>query len=202
MPAMSVQTAIESRRAIRKYDGTPIPEADLREILRLAGRAPSAFNAQPWRFVVVRGEANQRALRAVANDQAQVEAAAAVFVVYTDVADVVEHAEEIVHPAWPEERQAKSAAGFRRSFGAKDEASREQWGAEQGFLAVGFLLLAAQSLGYSTSPMAGFSADGVKALYGLPAHVRVIALVAVGVGAEEGLPTHRHPVDRVARFVG
>ena len=42
--------AAESRRSIRQYEAAAIPEADLRELLRLAGKAPSAYNVQPWRF--------------------------------------------------------------------------------------------------------------------------------------------------------
>jgi F420 biosynthesis protein FbiB-like protein len=42
-----------SRRSIRSFRDTPIPEAALRRILAAACRAPSAHNRQPWRFVVV-----------------------------------------------------------------------------------------------------------------------------------------------------
>jgi nitroreductase len=49
--------------------------------------------------------------------------------------------------------------------------------------------------------MAGFDPEAVKQLLGLPANVRVNALVAVGKGAEEGFPHHRHPVSRLAKFV-
>jgi nitroreductase len=59
-------------------------------------------------------------------------------------------------------------------------------GAAQGNIALGFLLLAAEGLGYQTSAMAGFDPEAIKQLLGLPANVRVNALVAVGKGAEEG----------------
>ena len=46
-------SAADHRRSVRQFEAAAIPEAELRELLRLAGRAPSAFNAQPWRFIVV-----------------------------------------------------------------------------------------------------------------------------------------------------
>ncbi|MNY57289.1 NADH dehydrogenase [compost metagenome] len=58
-------------------------------------------------------------------------------------------------------------------------------------------MLAAQSLGYSTSVMGGFEPEKIKEVLGLPAHVTVPALVAIGVGDEAGFPTHRHEVDRI-----
>jgi nitroreductase len=42
-----------STRAIRRYDGTPIPRDALRAILFAATRAPSGSNRQPFRFLVL-----------------------------------------------------------------------------------------------------------------------------------------------------
>ena len=50
---LSVREAAVQRRSIRAYEPGPIPREELEEILDVARRAPSAFNAQPWRFVVV-----------------------------------------------------------------------------------------------------------------------------------------------------
>ena len=44
---------IKSRRSIRKYTKQPIPRDVIREILEAASFAPSAHNAQPWRFIVL-----------------------------------------------------------------------------------------------------------------------------------------------------
>jgi nitroreductase len=45
--------ALHTRRSIRKFENRPVPEKMVREILEAAMMAPSAGNAQPWRFVVV-----------------------------------------------------------------------------------------------------------------------------------------------------
>lgn len=44
---------IKSRRSIRKLEPRPIPKEEIEEILEVAITAPSAHNAQPWRFVVI-----------------------------------------------------------------------------------------------------------------------------------------------------
>lgn len=59
-PAAIVDAAIASRRSIRGYLPTPVPEAVLREILAVASRAPSMTNTQPWRVRVLTGAARDR----------------------------------------------------------------------------------------------------------------------------------------------
>lgn len=48
-----VLDAIKERRSIRKYQAHPVPKKTIEEVLVSAGWAPSAHNAQPWRFVVL-----------------------------------------------------------------------------------------------------------------------------------------------------
>ena len=56
--------AIRERRATPSFDGTPIPPEDLHRILEAGLSAPSGYNMQPWRFVVVQGEEQKKRLRA------------------------------------------------------------------------------------------------------------------------------------------
>lgn len=53
---MDILDAIRKRKSIRGYKSDPVPKSVIREILEIAGRAPSAMNTQPWEFVVVTGE--------------------------------------------------------------------------------------------------------------------------------------------------
>lgn len=50
---METWDAIRSRRNVREYESTPIPDADLDRILEAGWRSPSASNRQRWEFVVV-----------------------------------------------------------------------------------------------------------------------------------------------------
>lgn len=198
---LSVRDAAERRRSIRAFDPAPVPHADLDAIFESVLRAPSAFNVQPWRFVVVESPAIKQDLASAANGQRQVLSAPATIVLYTDMADTLATIEETAHPGMDADKRAAAAATVRKIYGAMPEADREAWAYAQGHIALGYLLLAAESHGYQTSPMAGFDAEAVKRLLGLPAHVRVPALVAIGRGAEEGFPHHRHAPGRVVRYV-
>jgi nitroreductase len=52
--------AIAERRATPAFDGSPVPDEVLSAILRAGLEAPSGYNLQPWRFVVVRNPEQKR----------------------------------------------------------------------------------------------------------------------------------------------
>lgn len=197
---LTVPDAITSRRSIRKFAEEPLDQNDLREIVRLAGLAPSAWNVQPWRFAVVQDPALKERLREAAYGQAQVTGAPAVIAVYSDMEDALANAEETAHPGRGDDGRAAQRKTFEGVFGPQTVEARGRWGLAQANIAFGFLLVAARGLGYDTSPMLGFDAARVRELLGLPEHVQFAGLVALGLRAEEGFAHHRHDVDRVATF--
>lgn len=54
--------AIRERRSVRKYQSRTVPHELIEEVLMAAGWAPSAHNAQPWRFIVLADESVKRKL--------------------------------------------------------------------------------------------------------------------------------------------
>ncbi len=192
--------AADHRRSVRQYELTRIPEANLRELLRLAGRAPSAYNVQPWRFIVVEDEALKAKLSEAAYGQQQIVRAPATIVMYSDMVSALERMPEASHPDLPQDKRDEGVANFRASFASQSDDEREIWGAAQSNIALGYLLLLAEAKGFATSPMLGFDAEKVKALLGLPAHVRLPALVAIGYSAEEGFRPHRLPAESLVEF--
>lgn len=53
--AASVDAAIESRFSCRAFLPTPVPREAIADILRVARRAPSGTNCQPWKVYVLQG---------------------------------------------------------------------------------------------------------------------------------------------------
>ncbi len=62
---LSVADAIAGRRSIRAYLDTPVPRETLERILRIASRAPSGSNIQPWHVYVLEGDAKARLIEAL-----------------------------------------------------------------------------------------------------------------------------------------
>lgn len=69
----AVDAAITSRASVRAFLPKPVPHEVIEDILRVAARAPSGTNTQPWNVWVLTGEAKRalsRKLQAVHNDPA------------------------------------------------------------------------------------------------------------------------------------
>ncbi len=59
---MDTWEVIRSRKAIRDYADTPVPEPVIRRILQAGRLAGSAKNVQPWTFILVRNKERKQAL--------------------------------------------------------------------------------------------------------------------------------------------
>lgn len=196
----SAALAARTRRSVRAYTDQPVTDETLGELLALAGRAPSAFNLQPWRFIVVRDPSLKAALAAAAYGQKQVTGAPVVIAMYADMEDAMQHLDEIVHPDLPADKRADTIAMLNASFGGMTPEARAVWANGQSNIALGYLLLLAKAQGLATSPMLGFEADKVKAVLDIPGHATITALVSLGYAAEEGFVSHRHDVERITTF--
>ncbi len=62
---MDLEDAIRTRRSMRGFLDKPVPRETVERILELAACAPSGSNIQPWKVVVVAGDAKRRLSDAV-----------------------------------------------------------------------------------------------------------------------------------------
>ncbi|MEX0407175.1 nitroreductase [Aquibium sp. LZ166] len=70
-----VDEAITSRRSVRAFLPDPVGEETIRDILRVASRAPSGTNMQPWKVWVFSGEKKQEITDAIMNSGIRAEKA-------------------------------------------------------------------------------------------------------------------------------
>ncbi len=187
-PALSAPEAIERRRATRRFDPEkPLGEDLLERILSLATRAPSGFNLQPWRFLVVRTKANREKLRGCAFGQPKIADAPAVVVVLGYHHPHQSHLEPMVAKqvrlgAITPEGGAELTARASRAMGRVDD--RDLWATRSAMLAAATLMIAAESLGVASAPMEGFEAEKVRRAFGVPDDHSVCCLIALGYAAE------------------
>jgi nitroreductase len=62
---MHIDEALTNRRSARAFRPDPVPREVLEDILRIAARAPSGTNIQPWKIHVVAGEVRAQLEREV-----------------------------------------------------------------------------------------------------------------------------------------
>lgn len=182
----SLAEAIRERRATPSFDSTPIPPEDLKEILNAGLSAPSGYNMQPWRFVVVRHEEQKRRLRAACYNQGKVEEASAVIVACGDAdgwrRDLDQMLQLGLAGGMPESYAAQARSSVPKYMQSFSSDQMHGWLNKQVMLAFTHMMLMAEVLGYDTAPMEGFEQEKVHEVLRLPMSFWVVALLAVGHG--------------------
>jgi nitroreductase len=182
---------IPVRRATPSFDGSPIPDEVLEAILRAGIGAPSGYNLQPWRFIVVRSPEQKARLREAAMGQAKVEQAGAVVVCCGDLSAPRGRNLELVlaeasRHRFTEEQNQKVRETLQNVFGGPAGnmmglfPDYAVWVNRHVMIAFTTMMWMAEALGYDTAPMEGYFEDKVKAVLGIPEGVRVVALLGIG----------------------
>ena len=60
---MDIRKLMKQRKSARNYLDKPVSRADIEDLIRCAGFAPSAINLQPWEYVVTYGEEKDRLIQ-------------------------------------------------------------------------------------------------------------------------------------------
>lgn len=94
--AQEFQKVIDSRRAVRIYDSTPIPEEVVMTCLHNALLAPNSSNLQPWELYWVKSPEKKKALVYACLNQIAAKTAAELFVVVARTDTWKSHAKEML----------------------------------------------------------------------------------------------------------
>ena len=182
---MNVSEAIEARRSVKHYNPDhDISEADLAELIRLTKLAPSSFNMQNYRILVVRHPEIRQQIRAAAWDQPQVTDASVLFIMCADLtAHLADPADYWSHA--PEEVQNIIGPMIKPFYEGNDTLIRDE-AMRSAALAGMTLMLAAKDMGYDSCPMIGFDAAKVAELINLPENYAIGFMIPVGKQAQPG----------------
>jgi nitroreductase len=180
----TLSEAILERRATPSFDGTPIPPEDLKQILEAGLHAPSGYNMQPWRFIVVQSPEQKRRLRSASYNQGKVEEASAVIVACGDAdgwrKDLDLMLQRGRQGGMPESYAAQAKSSVPNYLSSFSSSQMRAWLNKQVMLAFAHMLLMAEVMGYDTAPMEGFEQDKVHEALRLPLSYWVVALLAIG----------------------
>lgn len=176
---MDVHEAIRNRRSIKRFDPEHrMPREQVDQLLDLALLAPTAFNIQHCRLVVVEDPGLRRDLRAASFGQSQVTDASLLVAVCADVRAWDRQPERY----WNHVPDTVRDGMVRtiRNFYADREAMQHDEAMRSCGLVAQTLMLAAQGLGYGSCPLDGFDFPRVGALLQLPDDHVLSMFVAVG----------------------
>ncbi|MDX6695037.1 MAG: hypothetical protein QOF02_2640 [Blastocatellia bacterium] len=200
-PLKPLTQAVIERRATNHFNpDEAVPDEILEAILKLGAQAPSGYNLQPWRFIVVRDEENRRRLQQVSYRQPKVAEAPVVIIAIGMKEEWKEWAGEVFREG--AERGAGDPDTWEQARDAAVKALSKQplalWVNRHTMIAVTTMMLAAEAYGFDTAPMEGFDAAGVKREFGIPDEAEVVALLAIGRAAGPDKPyTGRFALERI-----
>lgn len=168
---MTALDALMTRTSVRSFTGDPVSREQLETILKAGMAAPTAINLQPWRFVVLTERERIDALFGEGRMAKVFTAAGAVIVVCGET------------------------TSMRKPFGEPDAPEVEQpnmfW-YEDCSAATENILLAVHALGLGAVWTAGYPAEEriepIAAALGLPANVKPLSIIPVGVPTEIPAP--------------
>lgn len=176
---MTATQAIETRRSVKHFDPAHrMTEEETARLIGLAKLAPSSFNMQNYRFVLVRDPELRKQIRAVAWDQAQVTDASLLVILCADLTAHSNNPQRYWAHA-PQEVQDILVPALTPFYNGKPTLIRDEAMRSTGFAGM-TLMLAARDMGYDSCPMIGFDAEAVAKLINLPGDYALSFMLAIG----------------------
>jgi len=172
----SLKQLFTEARTANGFKNVPISDATLHALYDLLKWGPTAFNAQPARYVFVRSDAAKEKLKPAlsAGNVAQTLAASVTVIVAQDTR-FYEHL--------PTQFPAYNAKPLFEGNAALAEATATRNSSLQG----AYLILAARSLGLDAGPQSGFNPDAVNQAFFPDGRYQVNFLVNLGVADPAGI---------------
>ena len=185
---MNTLEAIYQRRSVKGYDPNhKITPEEEQKLLEATIQAPTSFNIQHWRFVILRDpELRQKIRKEYGNDQAQMTDASLLILFTADM------------KAWQKEpyrywqNAPQEVADLLVNWMGPFHEGREWLQRDEAQRSIGMamqtLMLTAKAMGYDSCPMIGFDIDKVAELINLPEDYVMGPMVAIGKKLKEPWP--------------
>ncbi len=201
-PAQTFWDIVKTRRSIRVFEDRPVPQEIIDRLLQTAILAPSAHNAQHWRFVVITKKEDK--LRFA--ERMGIDHRAAMLAGGMSEADVESRAKG------REERISRAPAIVLLCLDTEDvrnfnDATRDDgdylMGVQSVALAGGHLLLGAHAMGLGAVWMCAplFAPERVREALDLPQNWIPQGMISLGYPSEEPKAKEMKQLDEVVRFI-
>lgn len=229
-PLDDFEALVRTRRAVRHFRPDPLPPGVLERLLDCARWAPSGYNLQPTRMVVVTRPEVKQALFAACMEQRQVLEAPVVTVFLGDRRVYHTHFERVlgmerdngsITPEYEARLRQFVPLAFHqgplglgwvwkaallpllrlvRPLPHVAAVHKSHWLTKQVSLAAMNFMLAAQAAGLATVPMEGFDERRVRRVLRAPRWLTVMVVIPVGFAADASLSKTRVPLADLVHY--
>ncbi|MDP4126614.1 MAG: nitroreductase family protein [Bacillota bacterium] len=196
----SIIDVMYERHSVRKYTDQKITNKVMEKIIQAAGSAPSAWNLQPWKFILVQDQGLKEKLCEAAYGQQQVKEAAVSVIVLGDTQANL-NAEGIYSVAanagyMPESVKNDILANIKRVYDTVPNAG-VQLALQNSSYAAMQLMLAAKAEGIDSCPMTGYDSKAIRELLEIPDRYIPTLLVTLGYASQPAHGSGRFPVNQI-----
>ncbi len=176
MDQMYLFDIIKNRRTVRKFKPTPVPDKHIKKILNAARYAPTAGNAQPWKFVVIQNRQRLYSLSELLKRSWEERVNAHQDLDAEKKRSYIEGGKESI-------QNVMTAPVYIMAF--VDSTAYPKYALWDGCLAVENLMLAAKALGYGTGFFTTyFPEEVVKPFVKAPDNLQFLCATPVGMPEE------------------
>ena len=186
---MDISDGLENWSSVKKFKDKEIAEEELSKIFELTTKAPTAFNLQPYRFIVLDSEeAKKKAISSVVPVNGWIRYAdKIVFLVGDEEIDV--NADEVLSHKLEEgridEEKAENLRKMYEDYKNRDENFMTGWLTRNTIIPATFFMLACKTQGIGSCPVRGFSQEQISSKLDLKETERPILLIPIGYPKEE-----------------
>jgi nitroreductase len=162
-PEHPILPQLTQRRSPRAYTSQPVSAEVLEQLFTAAGSAASCFGEQPWRFIVGSQQSSPEAFQKILGTLAE------------------------FNQAWAKNASALAIAVAKTTF--SHDSNPNAWAKHDVGQAVATLAIQGVELGVQIHQMAGFSQEGARTAFQIPADYELVSVFTIGYpGNVEGLP--------------
>ncbi|MFB6242181.1 MAG: nitroreductase family protein [Candidatus Nanosalina sp.] len=186
---MDLVDAIENWSSVKKFTDEKIEREKLEKIFDLTTNAPTAFNLQPYRFIVLDSEeAKEKAVNSAIPVNRWIQYADKIVVLVGDE-EIDVNADKVLSHKLEEDRiddeKAENLREMYQNYKARDEEFLTGWLTRNTVIPATFFMLACKTQGIGSCPVRGFSQEKLSEKLDLKESERPILLIPIGYPREE-----------------
>ena len=199
----TVEDVVLSRHSVRRFQDRSVAEDTLLKLFSLAQRAPSDWNLQPWRWLVLSQLAEKERLQGVVPGDSLVLRAPVAVIALANTKEwehASEHLREYVESGrYSEEEFTEKVRQITEAFHGQPEKARE-FAVKNTMLALMTLALVAQGEGLGTGFIGDFDEAGIRSQFEIPEDLAIAAVTTIGYPSEDPPKSLRKPLGEVVHW--
>ncbi|SHE93410.1 Nitroreductase [Seinonella peptonophila] len=195
--ANQFEQVLHARHSIRQYQpDINIDQKELESMIELAATAPTAWNLQHWKTILVQDLQQKEQLFEAINHQQQVLDCSALFIILGDL-EANRNADLVYQPMveagqLPADAYQKLKNNIETAY-QDQKTARDEAIANASLFAMQ-LMLVAKDHGYDTCPMGGFNRKLLIEQLRIPPRFLPVMIISIGKAITTSHPRHRIPI--------